>query len=256
MAALNPPSPPTLARRLWRGRGVLRRPLGRAEHQRERAQLLARQAPALLLLAALVGAMLFAALPPVLNDGTSATLGALWPLWVWHAAPLLVAGLGALPSAPALGARWRGACQRGERTWLDDLSPQAAAWPLLPWLAAQADAAALGLLLLVGASALIGVALAALTAVTDPGLPLGAVLDSVPPWLYGAAALRAAVCAAATTAGALWWADRTPTPSAGRSMGDLAAGVAGVLLGMALTQGLWLLVAGPGAGPLPGPATP
>lgn len=195
------PVPQSLLDRLWQGRQSLKKPLPRATLRQERDEQLQRLLPALALLSLAAGGLHFLVLPPLLGDGAALVLEGLWPVWVWHGAPLAVAGVLAVRRAPELAVAWRRAERRGERAWLDPMGPDARAWPLLPWVRAHVDVAVVACLLLVGGSAVLGALASWMLQSADPDLPLAVVLEGASPALYALAPLRAGACAAA---GVLW----------------------------------------------------
>ena len=182
--------------RLWQGRRTLNKPLSRSTLRQERHEQLQRLLPAVALLALAAGALHFVVLPPLLGDGAALVLDGLWPVWVWHGAPLAMAWLLAVRRAPELAVAWRRAERRGERGWLDPLGPDAQAWPVLPWLRAHADVGLVACLLLTSGSAALGVLASWMLQSADPDLALAVVLEGASPVLYAVAPFRAAVCAA------------------------------------------------------------
>jgi hypothetical protein len=235
----------SLLDRLWQGRRALRKPLSRTTLRQERDEQLQRLMPAVTFLSLAAGALHFVVLPPLLGDGAALVLEGLWPVWVWHGAPLAVAGLLAVRRAPELAVAWRRAERRGERGWLDPLGPDARAWPLLPWLRAHVDVSLVACLLLSGGSATLGVLASWMLLSADPDLALAVVLEGASPVIYAVAPLRAAACAAAAVLCVLALAGRWRTDPADidRPLRQDAWVAVGAVLGMGvLTHWVRLLL--------------
>jgi ABC-type transporter Mla maintaining outer membrane lipid asymmetry permease subunit MlaE len=186
---------------LWASRNDWRQPTPRALLQRERDAQLADLMPVVILIALLVGAVLFASLAGVLGDNYPTALASLWPLWATQAAPLAVVWLQAARRLPGLALDMARRQADGEFAAQSRLGIGAATYPGLPWLLAYAWVAAAAACLLVVLSLLLGLLAGFILATGDRALSLGIALDTLPPltWLRTliSAWLLGAVCALA-----------------------------------------------------------
>lgn len=92
-------------RELWLYRNYWRIPVARVAMRLERDNELAELTPVLLLLALMVGSMMFVVLPQTLGEQAVEALATLWPLWVVQVAPMVCALTMALLNAPGIALR-------------------------------------------------------------------------------------------------------------------------------------------------------
>jgi hypothetical protein len=123
---------------LWLHRGTWRLPLPRALMRRERDTQLADLMPAVIVIALMVGALMFITLPGALGDSYLGAMATLWPAWVVQAAPIAAAQVLAMQRAPTLALELSQRHEAGEFAALEQLGASAAAWPCVPLLAAHA----------------------------------------------------------------------------------------------------------------------
>jgi ABC-type transporter Mla maintaining outer membrane lipid asymmetry permease subunit MlaE len=166
---------------LWRCRGSWQLPLPRALMRRERDQVLAAMMPAVIVVAAVVGLVLFVTLPSTLADAYRSALAALWPAWVTQAAPLVAALLLALQRMPTLALELQRRQQQGEFEALARMASCPSVYPCVPMLVAHAIAAAAASMLLTAISLLAGFAMALAVDVGDLRTTLEAVFTLVTP---------------------------------------------------------------------------
>lgn len=166
---------------LWRCRGSWQRPLPRALMRRERDQVLAAMMPAVLVVASVVGLVLFVTLPSALADAYRSALAALWPAWVVQTAPLVAALLLALQRMPTMALELQDRQQRGEFEALARMAVGPAVYPCVPMLVAHAVAVAAAGMLLTAISLLAGFAMAGAADVGDLRTTLEAVFTLVSP---------------------------------------------------------------------------
>ena len=154
-------------RELWRHRRSWQLPVPRALMRRERDRLLSALIPAIVVVAAMAGYLLFVMLPTALDDAHLAALTVLWPAWVVQAAPLVAALLLSLWRAPALALELAQRQQRGEFVALAQIGSSPAVYPCLPMLVAHAAVAAAASTLMIALSLLTGFAAALALGVGD-----------------------------------------------------------------------------------------
>lgn len=186
---------------LWLHRDGWRLPLPRALMRRERSTMLSELMPAVMVIALMVGALLFVTLPSALGDSYMAALATLWPVWVVQAAPLAAAQVLAMQRAPTLALELSHRHGSGEFAALGLLQASPAAWPCVPLLAAHAAVTAAASFLLIGLTLVFGFMGALVLAVGDLRQSLDAVFVLVSPldWLRSgiAAALYGLACSLA-----------------------------------------------------------
>lgn len=186
---------------LWLHRSCWRPPLSRALMRRERDTQLADLMPALLVIALMVGVLMFVTLPSALGGSYSAALATLWPVWVIQAAPMAAAQVLAMQRAPTLALELSQRHVSGEFEALALMQTSPAAYPCVPLLAAHAAVTAAASFLLIALTLLIGIAAAFVMAVGDLGQSIDAVLSLVSPldWLRSlvTAALLGLACSLA-----------------------------------------------------------
>ena len=170
---------------LWLHRSYWRLPLPRALMRRERDTQLADLMPAMLVIALMVGVLMFVTLPSALGGSYPAALATLWPVWVVQAAPMAAAQVLAMQRAPTLALELSQRHASGEFDALARMQASPAAYPCVPLLAAHATVTAAASFLLIALTLLIGVASAFVLAVGDLGQSIDAVFSLVSPfdWL-------------------------------------------------------------------------
>ena len=170
---------------LWLHRSCWRLPLPRALMRRERDAQLADLMPAVVVIALMVGVLMFVTLPSAIGGSYSAALATLWPVWVIQGAPLAAAQVLAMQRAPTLALELSQRHASGEFETLARMQASPAAYPCVPLLVAHAVVTAAASFLLLALTLLIGVASAFVLAVGDLGQTIDAVFNLVSPldWL-------------------------------------------------------------------------
>lgn len=170
---------------LWLHRSHWRLPLPLALMRRERDTQLADLMPAMMVIALMVGVLMFVTLPSALGSSYSAALATLWPVWVIQAAPMAAAQVLAMQRAPTLALELSQRHASGEFDALARMQTSPAAYPCVPLLAAHAIVTAAASFLLIALTLLIGIASAFVLAVGDLGQSIDAVFSLVSPlhWL-------------------------------------------------------------------------
>ena len=170
---------------LWLHRGGWSLPLPRALMRRERDTQLSELMPAVMVIALMVGVLMFVTLPSAIGSSYSAALVTLWPVWVIQGAPLAAAQVLALQRAPTLALELTQRHASGEFDTLARMQSSPAAYPCVPLLAAHAVVTAAASFLLITLTLLVGMTSAFVLAVGDLGLTIDAVFNLVSPfdWL-------------------------------------------------------------------------
>lgn len=166
---------------LWLHRSCWQLPLPRALMRRERDTQLADLMPAMLVIALMVGVLMFVTLPSTLGGSYSAALATLWPIWVIQAAPMAAAQVLAMQRAPTLALELSQRHASGEFEALALMQTSPAAYPCVPLLAAHAAVTAAAGFLLITLTLLIGISAAFVMAVGDLGQSIDAVFTLVSP---------------------------------------------------------------------------
>ncbi len=175
---------------LWLHRAAWRLPLPRALMRRERDTQLAELMPAVIVIALMVGALMFVTLPGALGDSYLGALATLWPAWAVQAAPVAAAQVLAMQRAPTLALELSQRHESGEFLALEQLGAGAAAWPCVPLLAAHAVVTVAASFLLIALSLLLGLGSAFVLAIGGLRDTADLVFALVSPlaWLRSAAA--------------------------------------------------------------------